>query len=152
MRRFVMAAAVVAVMGCRQARTVENWQRTESLAVAGSREALHRWDMDSLLARMSVCMDSMTVAILPPDTLQPTVVIRARRSVVRAEAERTVQSVQTVVKVDTATVVAVSESEAKDEREPRMPRWLFVTICVLAASLLIHLPELIRLFIDAKRK
>lgn len=147
-----MAAAVVAVMGCRQARTVENWQRTESLAVAGSREALHRWDMDSLLARMSVCMDSMTVAILPPDTLQPTVVIRARRSVVRAEAERTVQSVQTVVKVDTATVVAVSESEAKDEREPRMPRWLFVTICVLAASLLIHLPELIRLFIDAKRK
>lgn len=147
-----MAAAVVAVMGCRQARTVENWQRMESLAVAGSREALHRWDMDSLLARMSVCMDSMTVAILPPDTFQPTVVIRARRSVVRAEAERTVQSVQTVVKVDTATVVAAQESEAKDEREPRMPRWLFVTICVLAASLLIHLPELIRLFIDAKRK
>lgn len=147
-----MAAAVVAVMGCRQARTVENWQRTEGLAVSASREALHRWDMDSLLARMSVCMDSMTVAIIPPDTLQPTVVIRARRSVVRAEAERTVQSVQTVVKVDTATVAQVSESEAKDEREPRMPRWLFVTICVLAASLLIHLPELIRLFIDAKRK
>jgi hypothetical protein len=147
-----MAAAVVAVMGCRQARTVESWQRTEGLSVSASREALHRWDMDSLLARMSVCMDSMTVAILPPDTLQPTVVIRARRSVVKASAERTVQSVQTVVKEDTATVAQVSESEAKDEREPRMPRWLFVTICVLAVSLLIHLPELIRLFIDAKRK
>ena len=120
-----MAAAVLAVMGCRQARTVENWQRTEGLAVSASREALHRWDMDSLLARMSVCMDSMTVAIIPPDSLQPTVVIRAKRSVVRAEAERTVQSVQTVVKQDTATVVQVQESEAKDEREPKaVGRWL----------------------------
>lgn len=125
MRRFVMAAAVLAVMGCRQARTVENWQRMEGLAVAGSREALHRWDMDSLLARMSVSMDSMTVAIIPPDSLQPTVVIRAKRSVVRAEAERTVQTVQTVVKEDTATVAQVQESEAKDEREPRASgRWL----------------------------
>lgn len=133
-----MAAAVLAVMGCRQARTVENWQRTESLAVAGSREALHRWDMDSLLARMSVCMDSMTVAIIPPDTLQPTVVIRARRSVVRAEAERTVQSVQTVVKEDTATVVAVSESEAKDEREPKASgRWLLAIGCLLLVALLL---------------
>ena len=131
-----MAAAVVAVMGCRQARTVENWQRTESLAVAGSRKALHRWDFDSLLARMSVCMDSMTVAIIPPDTLQPTVVIRAKRSVVRAEAERTVQSVQTVVKVDTATVVAVSESEAKDEREPRGRRWVVIAICLVVVLLL----------------
>ena len=125
-----MAAAVVAVMGCRQARTVEKWKRTESLAVAGSREALHRWDMDSLLARMSVCMDSMTVAIIPPDTFQPTVVIRARRSVVRASAERTVQSVQTVVKVDTATVVAVQESEAKDEREPKGRNWFFALVAV----------------------
>lgn len=125
-----MAAAVVAVMGCRQARTVENWQRTESLAVAGSREALHRWDMDSLLARMSVCMDSMTVAIIPPDTFQPTVVIRARRSVVKAEAERTVQSVQTVAKEDTATVVAGQESEAKDEREPKGRRWFFALVAV----------------------
>lgn len=120
-----MAAAVLAVTGCRQARTVENWQRMEGLAVAGSREALHRWDMDSLLARMSVSMDSMTVAIIPPDSLQPTVVIRARRSVVRAEAERTVQSVQTVVKQDTAIVAQVQESEAKDEREPKASgRWL----------------------------
>lgn len=126
-----MAAAVVAVMGCRQARTVENWQRTEGLAVSASREALHRWDMDSLLARMSVCMDSMTVAILPPDTLQPTVVIRARRSVVKAEAERTVQSVQAVVKVDTATVVAVQESEAKDEREPKGRYWALIAILTL---------------------
>lgn len=125
-----MAAAVVAVMGCRQARTVENWQRTESLAVAGSREALHRWDMDSLLARMSVCMDSMTVAIIPPDTLQPKVVISARRSVVRASAERTVQSVQTVVKEDTATVVAVQESEAKEERKPKGRNWFFALVAV----------------------
>lgn len=130
-----MAAAVLAVMGCRQARTVENWTRTESLAVAGSREALHRWDMDSLLARMSVSMDSMTVAIIPPDSLQPTVVIRAKRSVVRAEAERTVQSVQTVVKQDTATVEQVQESEAKDEREPKdFGRWLFaIGLWLLAA-------------------
>lgn len=133
-----MAAAVVAVMGCRQARTVENWKRTEGLAVAGSREALHRWDMDSLLARMSVCMDSMTVAIIPPDTLQPTVVIRARRSVVKASAERTVQSVQTVVKEDTATVVAVQESEAKDERKPKASgRWLLVIGCLLAVAFLL---------------
>ena len=133
-----MAAAVVAVMGCRQARTVENWQRTESLAVAGSREALHRWDMDSLLARMSVCMDSMTVAILPPDTLQPTVVIRARRSVVRASAERTVQSVQTVVKEDTATAAQVSESEAKEEREPRSRRWIPLAICLVVVLLMMR--------------
>ena len=129
-----MAAALVAVTGCRQARTVENWQRTESLAVAGSREALHRWDMDSLLARMSIRMDSMTVAIIPPDTLQPTVVIRARRSVVRAEAERTVQSVQTVVKQDTATVAQAQESEAKDERKPRaFGYWLLAVGCLLLA-------------------
>ena len=134
MRRFVMAAAVVAVTGCRQARTVENWQRTEGLAVSASREALHRWDMDSLLARMSVSMDSMTVAIIPPDSLQPTVVIRAKRSVVRAEAERTVQSVQTVVKEDTATVAQVQESEAKDEREPKASgRWLLAIGCLLLA-------------------
>lgn len=133
-----MAAAVVAVMGCRQARTVENWTRTESLAVAGSREALHRWDMDSLLARMSVCMDSMTVAIIPPDSLQPTVVIRAKRSVVRAETERTVQSVQTVVKQDTATVAQVQESEAKDEREPKaVGRWLLAIGCLLLAAFLL---------------
>jgi hypothetical protein len=139
MRRFVMAAAVVAVMGCRQARTVENWQRTEGLSVSASREALHRWDMDSLLARMSVCMDSMTVAIIPPDTLQPTVVIRARRSVVRAEAERTVQTVQTVVKEDTATVVAVSESEAKEERKPKASgRWLLALGCLLLALLMMR--------------
>ena len=125
-----MAAAVVAVMGCRQARTVENWQRTEGLAVSASREALHRWDMDSLLARMSVCMDSMTVAIIPPDTLQPKVVISARRSVVRASAERTVQSVQTVVKEDTATVVAVQESEAKEERKPKGRNWFFALVAV----------------------
>lgn len=123
-----MAAAVVAVMGCRQARTVENWQRTEGLAVSASREALHRWDMDSLLARMSVCMDSMTVAIIPPDTFQPTVVISARRSVVRASAERTVQSVQTVVKQDTATVAQVSESEAKEVRKPKGRRWIPLAI------------------------
>jgi hypothetical protein len=138
MRRFVMAAAVVAVMGCRQARTVENWQRKEGLAVSASREALHRWDMDSLLARMSICMDSMTVAITPPDTLQPTVVISARRSVVRASAERTVQTVQTVVKQDTATVVAVSESEAKDEREPKDRRWVVIAICLALILWLIN--------------
>lgn len=133
-----MAAALVAVMGCRQARTVENWQRTEGLAVAGSREALHRWDMDSLLARMSVSMDSMTVAIIPPDSLQPTVVIRARRSVVRAEAERTVQSVQAVVKQDTATVAQVQESEAKDVREPKASgRWLLAIGCLLLAAFLL---------------
>ena len=133
-----MAAALVAVTGCRQARTVENWQRTEGLAVAGSREALQRWDMDSLLARMSICMDSMTVAIIPPDTLQPTVVIRAKRSVVRAEAERTVQSMQTVVKEDTATVVAVQESEAKDEREPKaFGYWLLAIGCLLLAAFLL---------------
>ncbi|MBQ2011534.1 MAG: hypothetical protein II206_01995 [Bacteroidaceae bacterium] len=138
MRRLVMAAALVAVTGCRQARTVENWQRTEGLAVAGSREALQRWDMDSLLARMSICMDSMTVAIIPPDTLQPTVVIRAKRSVVRAEAERTVQSMQTVVKEDTATVVAVQESEAKDEREPKaFGYWLLAIGCLLLAAFLL---------------
>lgn len=125
-----MAAAVLAVMGCRQARTVENWQRTEGLAVSASREALHRWDMDSLLARMSISMDSMTVAIIPPDSLQPTVVIRAKRSVVRAEAERTVQSVQTVVKQDTATVVQVQESEAKDERKPKGRRWAVIAVCL----------------------
>jgi hypothetical protein len=139
MRRFVMAAAVVAVMGCRQARTVENWQRTEGLAVSASREALHRWDMDSLLARLSIRMDSMTVAIIPPDTLQPTVVIRARRSVVRASAERTVQTVQTVVRTDTATVVAVSESEAKDEREPRaFGRWLLAIGSLLLELLMMR--------------
>lgn len=133
-----MAAAVLAVMGCRQARTVENWQRTEGLAVSASREALHRWDMDSLLARMSVCMDSMTVAILPPDTLQPTVVISARRSVVRASAERTVQTVQTVVKEDTATVAQVQESEAKDEREPKGRRWVVIAICLALILWLIN--------------
>lgn len=134
-----MAAAVLAVMGCRQARTVENWQRMEGLAVAGSREALHRWDMDSLLARMSVSMDSMTVAIIPPDSLQPTVVIRAKRSVVRAEAERTVQSVQTVVKQDTATVAQVQESEAKDVREPKaVGRWLLAIGCLLLALLMMR--------------
>lgn len=131
-----MAAAVVAVTGCRQARTVENWQRTEGLAVSASREALHRWDMDSLLARLSIRMDSMTVAIIPPDTLQPTVVIRARRSVVRASAERTVQSVQTVVKEDTATVAQVQESEAKDEREPKGRRWVVIAICLVVVLLL----------------
>lgn len=133
-----MAAAVLAVMGCRQARTVENWQRMEGLAVAGSREALHRWDMDSLLARMSVSMDSMTVAIIPPDTLQPTVVIRARRSVVRAEAERTVQSVQTIERQDTATVAQVQESEAKDVREPKaFGYWLLAIGCLLLAAFLL---------------
>jgi hypothetical protein len=50
--------------------------------------------------------------------------------VVRASAERTVQSVQTVVKQDTATVVAVSESEAKDEREPKGRRWFFALVAV----------------------
>ena len=131
-----MAAAVVAVTGCRQARTVENWQRTEGLAVSASREALHRWDMDSLLARMSVSMDSMTVAIIPPDSLQPTVVIRAKRSVVRAEAERTVQTVQTVVKEDTATVVQTQESEAKDEREPKSRRAV-IAMCMAMVAMAI---------------
>lgn len=146
--RLMTAAVVLALMGCRSGKTVQSEQRTQRVEVAGSRETVHRWDMDSLLARMSVSMDSMTVTIIPPDTLQPTVIVQARRGQIQAEAERTVQSVQTSVRQDTATVAATHESEAKEVRKPRIPRWLFVTICVLAASLLIQFMK----FVDVRKK
>jgi hypothetical protein len=59
--------------------------------------------------------------------------------VVKASAERTVQSVQTVVKEDTATVAMAQESEAKEERKPRaFGRWLLALGCLLLALLMMR--------------